>query len=195
MFYDGGHMMIKRVTTFIFLLSVTFFAFSKNLESLASSEESLMSFIQDGRDTSIAILIRYMVPKINFYGIFMMFIIILIAIVFLIISSTISCIVKQKISKRLQIKYRNKDLSTITDVFIVTGTPISIFYASINSDKILWASLLMLSLILLNAFVFVKKESTVKYIILTIIILIIFSGLYFLLLFSYTQHFNDLNFN
>jgi hypothetical protein len=35
MFYDGGHMMIKRVTIFIILLSVTFFAFSLSFKSHA----------------------------------------------------------------------------------------------------------------------------------------------------------------
>ncbi|MDO9629041.1 MAG: hypothetical protein Q7I99_03990 [Acholeplasmataceae bacterium] len=186
-------MIMKRVATFFILLIVTFLVFSKNLESLANSKESSLSYIHAGTSITSTILRNYIIPNINFYQIIMIGILIIIAIIFLIISSAIFWIIKLKLSRYLQITYKNKDLSILADVFLIIGTPIAIFYFLLNSDKVLRAAILILTLLFLNTFLFIKKESRIKYILLTLALLIVFSGLYFLLLILFVRDFISQN--
>ena len=109
---------------------------------------------------------------------------------YLIALSAIFWSIKMKLSKKLNIIYRDRNMSLFADLVVTISTPLLIFSFAVDVDLETKHRLIILvfGLLVLNLFAFVKKESIKKYIILTLTFLIVFSAIYYLSIYLYLKY-------
>ena len=155
----------------------------------ASYEDFPLKFILNERGFTSTINNHYPILNLNYFFIVELVVLLILIGFFLIILSGIFWSIKINLSRNLNITYRDQNMSALADLFVIILTPLLIYSFISNSDKQLKLTIIVLALLVLNIFVFVKKESMKKYTILSLTLLFIFSVVFFLSVYFYLKYF------